>query len=513
MKRDDLLDKIGEAGDEFIHEAKADRQKKTPSIGRWAKWMSAIAASLMLVLGGVYLLNHIGGKSGDGGDNNLSYMNYIGPVLPLSAQGNLSEVNAIRNIDFDFEVYYEEIKLAEVGTVARITDSYTLKNSSAENQNLTLFYPWIGNLNDRRHYPDFSVNGQVISPALNPGQDFNSYEWLQVGKERKEKGTSVSLSNFAEYQTLLGDKHYFHSAFDEFPAMDIPVAVYKLHDYEYSRNKEAVNPTLSMNFQIDFHKTYVFSYGMNGITMNDDGTCSRTKGGIYYQPDRDKRNQSPEDAYVIVVGEDLKNYTIQGYTDGSCDDGKELNDLGCTVTRFESTLGEIILELLRVDRNKRALAEEEIMTEKTKVPEVSLELYHNLVAELLDAYGWLGEFPIKRYDEGVLEDIFSAVLHRSRIIYFTFEVSIPAGQSIQVDAAMFRQGSQDYIGKNKKRRGYDLATELGTELSFTKQSATISGYDEIEIVNQNFGFDLATGITKVELDLNKPHYYLEVRKR
>lgn len=45
------------------------------------------------------------------------------------------------------------------------------------------------------------------------------------------------------------------------------------------------------------------------------------------------------------------------------------------------------------------------MTEKAKVPEVSLELHHNLVAELLDAYGWLGEFPVKRYDGGVLEDM------------------------------------------------------------------------------------------------------------
>lgn len=69
------------------------------------------------------------------------------------------------------------------------------------------------------------------------------------------------------------------------------------------------------------------------------------------------------------------------------------------------------------------------MTEKAKVPEVSLELHHNLVAELLDANGWLGELPVKRYDGGVLEDIFSAVLHRRRIIYFAFEVSIPAGQS------------------------------------------------------------------------------------
>jgi len=30
---------------------------------------------------------------------------------------------------------------------------------------------------------------------------------------------------------------------------------------------------------------------------------------------------------------------------------------------------------------------------------------------------------------------------------------------------------------------------------------------------ENFGFDLERGITQVALDLNTPHYWLEVRKR
>ena len=34
----------------------------------------------------------------------------------------------------------------------------------------------------------------------------------------------------------------------------------------------------------------------------------------------------------------------------------------------------------------------------------------------------------------------------------------------------------------------------------------------IEIVYQNFGFDLENGITQVEFDVNEPHYYMEVRK-
>lgn len=58
-----------------------------------------------------------------------------------------------------------------------------------------------------------------------------------------------------------------------------------------------------------------------------------------------------------------------------------------------------------------------------------------------------------------------------------------------------------------------LVTALGSNLTFTKQYAAIEGYGEIEIVRQNFGFDLERGITQVALDLNTPHYWLEVRKR
>lgn len=65
--------------------------------------------------------------------------------------------------------------------------------------------------------------------------------------------------------------------------------------------------------------------------------------------------------------------------------------------------------------------------------------------------------------------------------------------------------------ENKGISGYDLVTELGSNLSFAQQTAKLEDRGQIEIVRQNFGFDLANGIKEVVLDLNKPHYYLEVK--
>ena len=57
-----------------------------------------------------------------------------------------------------------------------------------------------------------------------------------------------------------------------------------------------------------------------------------------------------------------------------------------------------------------------------------------------------------------------------------------------------------------------MVTSLGSNLTFTVQTASISNYDAIEIIRQNFGFDFVGGITKVDLKVSEPHYYLEIRE-
>ena len=59
--------------------------------------------------------------------------------------------------------------------------------------------------------------------------------------------------------------------------------------------------------------------------------------------------------------------------------------------------------------------------------------------------------------------------------------------------------------------GYDMVTRLGNNLIFTEQTASLEDRGQIEIVRQNFGFDIENGIDEVELDMEEPHYYLEVR--
>ena len=156
---------------------------------------------------------------------------------------------------------------------------------------------------------------------------------------------------------------------------------------------------------------------------------------------------------------------------------------------------------------------ESMITGKVPVEDMPVkDLYLGLAAELLCSYGIIGDTPMERYDVGMVEDLFSAAMVDGRIIYLPFDVTIPAGESVAVEATMVKDASIDYIGEDKGKDGYDMATTLGSNLTFTQQTASISRYDQIEIVAQNFGFDLANGITEVTLDLTQPHYWMEIRK-
>lgn len=522
MRTDDLLDAIGEARDEYVQDVRTAKRNIMP---RWAKWTSSIAACLVLLLGAGLIFSKIGGNagSGSGGDQDLHYMYYVGPVLPLTVQGGATGITATRNVDYNFSGYYthqesyENIKGEPVyydryDNKAYVTDSYVLTNVSGEDQTLTLLYPHIGDMREYMNYPAISVDGTPVTAAMHPGPYSGGFEGVWGSNEAGTVNINP-LECFDDYQKLLSTDAYMHSAFDPFPVLDQTVFVYRMHDFVYSE-EEAANPTLSFDFNIDYSKTYVFSYGTNGASHDyETGFCSRRKGAIEYRPNASPEWQHPNDGYIILLGEDLQDYTLQGYRDGGCDPGEELHDLNCTITRYETTLGELLAGLMP-DYLKEVISQLDAdrygVTPPQGIP--SHELYLGLAAELLESYGQIGTTPVERYDTGMLEDIFSAVYTNSRVIYFSFEVTIPAGESVSVNIGMPKDASIDYVGNDKGKDGFDMATILGSNLTFTEQTASICRFEEIEIVAQNFGFDLENGITNVPLDLNQDHYWIQVRK-
>ena len=102
-----------------------------------------------------------------------------------------------------------------------------------------------------------------------------------------------------------------------------------------------------------------------------------------------------------------------------------------------------------------------------------------------------------------------------RVCYLQAQLTIPAGGSVTLSAVMTKPASFDYYcahTENQGVYGYDMVTRLGSTLTFTGQSATLEDRGQIEIVRQNFGFDLEQSVSTVTLDMDVEHYYLEVKR-
>ena len=515
MNREDLFKSINELDDSILEQS--ELPVNVPEKPLWRRFGLA-AACLVIVFVALYAAGRSGlfnthiqlGGSDSGGSNSGvsntegrdtnggSYMFYAGPVFPLSAMEPDIDITVERTIDYDFE--------NSSGMKSKITDDYTVSNQSTEERTVTLLYPFAACLESRLpEIPVITVNGIEAVPELHIGEYSGTFIGATGGENDETSFNLSQLDSWEKYRALI-ESGYINSAFDEFPELEQHVVVYEIKDRYGERSDAAPAPMLNMEFNIDYDKTTILTYGFNSVHMDiNSGYCAR--GTSIPQPWYPEYGQS---AYLIVLGEDIGEYELKAYTNGACD--REMKNAGGTVLRYESTLGDIFSTVAGLYYD--------IMVEQTSyegetrfLSEVSKEEFTGLATEMMCSYDLLSEDCKNRYSAGELEAIMSDTYTVRRIIYFSIPVTIPANGLIAVSACMEKLASVVFIGNNSDRRGYDMVTELGSNLSFTKQTAMISNIESIEIIEQNFGFDPENGITVVELDLTEPHYYLEVRKK
>ena len=136
-------------------------------------------------------------------------------------------------------------------------------------------------------------------------------------------------------------------------------------------------------------------------------------------------------------------------------------------------------------------------------------MYSNLTDRLLRQWGPWGEMPVERYADGRLGAILREAAYAKRVLYLSFEVTIPAGGDTTVAAAMVKEPSYDPTGHGESEDGYDFAASLGSTLTFTKQTATLKNAQFVQITAQNFCFDPAAGI--ITVPLTEEHHWIKVR--
>lgn len=479
MKAENLLDAIGDVKNAYIAELAGSRRSRSRR-----PWLAAIAACLALVL--MIGLGNLGAQAEIGGEGDgLGYYIYEGPVLPLTVQGDSAGLSAQRSVWMDFGAYDPDSE--KPGHYLQLTDTYTLTSDGDTDRTVTLLYPYIG-----ENRPPISVDGDLVLATIHPGAYAGGF---------MEGVIDLDLPNcFADFEALLTGTDYFEDAFDGFPALDIPAYVYRLHDFTGTQKENDDDPVLSMAFSVEPGRSRVLSDGFNG------GSWDPENG--QYRKFRWSSAPCDEDSFVIVVGTDLKEYTVQGFRTEDCAPGDELDALSCTITRYETTLDEVLGYFL--EKNWGDEMERMDASRRYAIP--AAELYRGLAAEHLLKWGPLSEKCMRRYADGDLKHILYDSHNAVRINWLSFDVTIPAGGSVTVKATTQKEASTN-VDRGSHLDGYELATALGSNLTFTGQTATIGNTKWIEIRGQNFGFSLEKGITTVTLDPEVACYWIKVRCR
>lgn len=489
-----------------------------------------LAACLCLVYG--LGLAFLWGPAGGGGSGNegTSYMSYAGPVFPLSSTSDVDEIEVTRHTNWDFSPYKSNVITEQMHpdipentesytydkyeTVSIVTDQYVLTNPTDTEITLSLMYPFAARFSDSIDLmPQIKVNGATVSTEFLAGKYSGSFS-PAIGDEDSEEELNLhNISNWAAYKALLSEDLYFSEAQKDFPSLDIPITVYEYANLTYTGDKEDINPTFAVHFKHDSSKTTLGGWGWNAGGWEDDGTgyygCSRV-----YIPGGNDIDKGAV-VYLIVIGEDIETPTVVGYKDGGCDKGEEIKGISYDAKKYETTMKDFIIDVYfsEFDSTSEYVYYSEDAEEPSLLSLLTKDMALGYIAQLMYDDGILSGDGIERYGLGWLEDYVYDYPQMSRVMYVTFEVTIPAKDSITIDATMIKEASVDYVGNNKHRNGYDMVTTLASPFSFTKQTASITNFDDIVILDQNFGFDLENGITEVELDVKEEHYWMDVYKK
>lgn len=500
-KSERLFDAIGNVNDKAVDEA-AQAMEKRKKPRRWLRRTAGAAAALILIAGaGLLLLPWGGAGSGGAGSNGSTFMSYAGPVMPLTLREENRDITAQRDITLDFAPWTGEWD--EYSTSILVTDAYALTNTSGQDQTVSLLYPFAGKLHTRRPaQPVLTLDGRELETVLHAENYTGGYEGA-YGRNGPEEG-SVNLDrpdSWEDYRDALAGGGYLERALSGYPDLSgLPVTVYELTDpWGPEESEEAPNPSLRASFRLDYDRTTVLCTGFHAMGR-DPEVGTMVLGFSIPQPGERAYDGSYS---IIVLGDDIRDLTLQGYVTGGVDAGDAKLKAGATVTRYESDLETVL----------RPYAERRYGQGEWENG-VDFELFFGLMKDQLVHYGLLSGDPMGMYSSGYLDDLnFDSV---DRVFYLEVEITIPAGETVELTAEMMKEGSYDFHCAHTENRGiygYDLTTQLGSNLACTRQCATLEDRGAMEIVRQNFGFDLERGVKTVELDPAQEHYYLEVRRR
>ena len=408
------------------------------------------------------------------------FMSNAGPVFPLTLAQAEPALFADRELLLDCAPYAEENTAA-----ITVTDRYTIRNDSGENCTVTALYPFVSSLSDLNLLqPVLTADGVAVKSTLYPGAFPGWFGPASPEPENVEERWNIRhAESWTEYQTLLTGSYQA----DALAPKTLPEQTVYVYSFTASGETTANAATLAITVDADPEKTTILTYGINGYGQ-DEAT-----GRPQYSYFTNEHRQSLH--LLAVLGQDLTGCAMQGYTDGSCEQGKELDTLEGTVTRTELPLAELLRQIAAAQLGADAPADE-------------VKRLVAAAAELLTQYGICSATPAERYSEGRLDDLLQDAETVQRVCYAAAEITIPAGGTVCVEAVFRKPHSFDFFGfYNELVDGYGIMT-TGSALTLQNQTARLDTRGLVTIYGQNFEFD-GQG-NAVPLSAQTEYYYLNL---
>lgn len=424
-----------------------------------------ILAGIWMLLG--MFLDTEGGGSGDFG-------NYAGPVLPMTSLNGSDGVEVRRSVDFDFAPYAREMDYSNLGkSGAKITDAYTLTNTTDSDLTLELVYGFQGQLIDyAEEFPAITVDGGPVQPELYPSVD--------------PEGLVRYACDFDKYSEILRENDFLTMAMGASEMPELTVTAYHFTQLAYNADTLAPYPMLMVMFNTDDATTLWTNWADSFGTEEETG-----KQRLMFRIDRGE-------AWIFAIGGTLKDLEFGGNRDYNIND-KSAIEVEYKMEVFETDF-ETVLTRFAQEYDFWAIEGQDSYPNPGLV---TPELLVDGALKRMDAMRTYG-------GPRMFSELFYEVVTEHRMMYLVFPVTIPAGQTVNVTASYIQEPSYDISGPKEYREGYDMATKLGSDLDFTALTASVSNTDRIGIGKQNFGFALDKGIVSVTLDLDVERYYMEI---
>ena len=408
------------------------------------------------------------------------FMSNAGPVFPLTLAQAEPALFADRELLLDCAPYAEENTAA-----ITVTDRYTIRNDSGEDCTVTALYPFVSSLSDLNLLqPVLTADGVAVKSTLYPGAFPGWFGPASPEPENVEERWNIRhAESWTEYQTLLTGSYQA----DALAPKTLPEQKVYVYSFTASGETTANAATLAITVDADPEKTTILSYGINGYGQND------ATGQPQYSYFTRVHNQTLH--LLAVLGQDLTGCTMQGYTDGSCEQGKELDALEGTAARTEMTLADFL----------RQTAAAQLGTDASSA---AVDRLAAAAAELLTGYGVCSAAPAERYSVGMLDSLLQDAYVMQRICYAAADVTIPTGGTVCIEVTSRKPHSFDFFGfYDNAVDGYGIMTTESI-LTLKNQTARLDTHGLVTIYGQNFGF--AEQGSAVPLSAETEYYYLNL---